>query len=353
MFGSSRYGPIGIDLGSADVKCAQFVGTNGSLRSWRLASLGSPQLVESQSRPHELARLLRSEGFRGGRAVVSLPSSRLEWMSLTVQAGAEDDLAAIRTEIGAHLSYPADEAVVDYVPLFAGQARSQSHQNVLVAAAPKVEVESLLDRLRSVRLRVEAIDTPPTALRRLATLLESSADAGPMAVVDIGVKQTTAIVVDHASLVCCRRIPLGGATFTAALQKALEISEADAEQVKLSQRSAPPESNDQPDGKVRETLREILRPALEAFAGEIQRLLRYFATQSKGKQVSQILLVGGSSRLEHLQAAVSEVTQVRAVTLDELDMPVRARLLPAGRTPDVPLGLFAVAAGLALRQQAI
>jgi len=213
-------------------------------------------------------------------------------------------------------------------------------------------VEEVLRLLRKVGVTVEAVDVPPTALWRLAEFLLDGAASGPTAIVDIGSAQTTAVITDGRALSCCRRISFGGAGLTAAIQKALEVPEEDAELIKRRQGcTTGPATGDEGDSaqKVDRILKDILRSPLQQLAQQIERLLRYFATQAKGKKVVRLLLAGGCSKFPPLKATIAQATGVEVVTLDELDEPARVRLAPPNSAADLHLGLFAVAAGLALR----
>ncbi|MBN2564822.1 MAG: pilus assembly protein PilM, partial [Candidatus Eisenbacteria bacterium] len=307
---------------------------------------------DRRSFARSLSSFLRAQGYRGKRAVVALPSPMFDMASLTVAAGSGDPMADVRAGVQTHLSYPVDEAVIDYMPLHSSSGGGAARQDVLVVAARRAVVESLLELLRLAGLHVVAVDVPPAALGRLTRLLRGDGNAGPTAVVDVGATQTTAVIAEADMLMCCRRNPLGGSHFTAAIQKALEVSEDEAEQIKRQYvvgMYTEDTADEETHRRVHTILRDVLRPTLEQFAAEFQRLLRYFSTRSKGRQVVQTLLVGGGSQMASLRIAVSEITQVPAITLGSPDQPEHPAFELHGCLPTLPVACFGVASGLALR----
>lgn len=358
MFLSQQYSPIGVDVQHTSLKCAQFARENGRWRIHRLASaMSAPEWLEP-SHVHYLASALaahiRANAFRRTSLVISLPAPHVELLPLTVPASAANEAAAVRADAAAHLNCPEDEVQADFVPLGGSNSPTATRRDVLAVAAKKTTLVTLLEALRKRRLKVLAVDAAPTALRRLTMLLNAESISDALAIVDVRLSQSVAIILDRGALVCCRRFNLGGEAFLTALRTALEITDEEAAEILYGNTKwylgAPADDPSHADDETR-SLRNILRPTMQQFAAELQRLLRYFTAQMKGKPVTRILLVGSAARQSFLRDEITETTRVATSTLEELLQAEHVCATRAVSEENESFSSFGLAMGLALRSQ--
>jgi type IV pilus assembly protein PilM len=137
-----------------------------------------------------------------------------------------------------------------------------------------------------------------------------------------------------------RDISMGGAAYTEAVQKELDLPHDAAEQLK---KGIPV------DGATFEEAQPVLRAVSEMVLLEIQKTFDFFKATAASEQMDRIMLSGGASRVDGFR----EMLQERFGTpVEEFD-PFRAVTWDARKLPGDPVdtaATAAVAVGLALRK---
>ncbi|MBZ0166625.1 MAG: pilus assembly protein PilM [Candidatus Omnitrophica bacterium] len=259
---------------------------------------------------------------------------------LTPRMPRDELLDAIRWEIKDHLSFPLEEAVVDY--------RIQGHVSqgdvvklrVLVAAVSRPLIENIRDGFRRLndsnkfrKVRLSRIIPAPLAGENVARHLER-ANAAVMAVLQMGEEVFEVAVYCDGQLEFTRKLPVNGRDITESLTKALvstrgkvELTSAEAEEIKGKYGISLADSDELLDGKISgKQLFMLVRPKLEKLAHEIRRSIEFFA-QKHDHSVECLILFGKESRVKGLERFLAA----------ELKMPIQAGNACEGLTirPDV------------------
>ena len=364
---------IGLDLCENGAKLVQLERRGNGYATSAVASFELPQQCETlegdyqAALAHQLQQARASGRFRGRRAVATLPPNVVDTRTLTLPGQNAEMQKVLRWEAESYLSYDIAEAVIDFVVLGEVKAGEERRIEVLVASARRDSVERLLRAAKQGGLDVEAVEIVPTALCRLLCR-RPSPDGTPhaQAVVDVGRTTTTAVVVNAGELRLSRQILQGGERLTRLIAKGLEMGHDDAERLKqehgLSLEAPRPGAAQDPDGaeapqqvsspgqtivitreRIAAIIRDLVRPAADQFADEIQKLLRYFAMQSKGESVQKLVLTGGGSLMNGLDLFLQQRLGVNVEVVRSV-----SGFLGEPASPNDPPA-FAVAAGLALR----
>jgi len=355
------YSPIGIDFQATTAKAVQlhFGSEGASLAACTTLAFDESLMRIADHRPvnivQKLRAVLRSGKFSGRHAVITLPPNKVDVRTLTL-AGPSDDLEKMLSwEAESYLHYKVADATIDYVRLGEARVGKEERSEVLVAAVSTTYASELLNLLAKAGLQVSAVDIVPMALWRLGSYLGGEIEV-PVTVIDIGQTTSVAVVLNRGQLRLTRTIPQGGEDLTTRIMDDLEISRPEAELLKKEYGVGVPSHSTQlaPDRElltkteIAGTLHEILRPHLEELAKELQKLFRYFSTQSKGMPVGLGYLCGGGGKLKGLGSFLSERTGVRVEKLSALGEAFRPQ---NGDEGEVIGPEYAVAAGLALRER--
>lgn len=314
------------------------------------AGAADPELVSGAIR-EALAEAGVGSGTR--QAVAGVAGRFLTVRVLAVPTMDHSELReAVKWETAQYLSYPVEEAIFDFVEL--GPGVSAGTLEVLSVSTRKSVVEGLIRSVELAGLEPVALDAVPFALGRVfvpepdeyappgvlqaAATLDGVEDE-VVALADIGATGTEVSVFRRGRLRVSRSVPLGGARFTAAIAKELNLSQPAAEQLKLQEADLA-RAEETTESRAGAIGRSVQAVALE-LADEIQRSLDYFRAQTQWLPVSRLHLTGGGARLRGLDRFLADHLGTRVDAGPPRNtLPGRlAEAVAAGGVPPTALGL--------------
>lgn len=140
---------------------------------------GTPVLARAEvvpcdlARPETLRKAAREKGWRNARFVLLLGASDYQLLQADVPAVEEAELReALRWQIKDSVSFPIDQASIDYVELPARATAAGRPRQVLVAAASHAALRPWIEFFQAAQLDLVAIDVPELAQRNLAAGFE-------------------------------------------------------------------------------------------------------------------------------------------------------------------------------------
>ncbi len=353
LFGHSR-NLIGLDIGDSSVKVVELKDL-GKGRGFQLLKLGWDPLsseaivdgaiMDSQLVTETIQRLLQRCHIKPSAAVAAALSGHsviVKRISLPVMSEAE--LAeSISWEAEQYIPFDIDDVNLDYEILEGSSLSGEGNMDVLLAAAKKDKINDYVSVIEQAGLSPAIVDIAAFAMQNA---FEANYDFEPdqvIALVDIGSSVSSISVLQGGNSVYWRDINnIGGNQYTDAIQKELNLSADQAEQVKRGEEI---------DGIPFERVQPILTAVNDDVGTEIQKTLDFFKQISATDDTPERLyLTGGSSQAVHLKEALSE----RLDTQVEMLNPFR-RIPPTGRdaTPELVNEMMpsaSVAVGLALRK---
>jgi type IV pilus assembly protein PilM len=129
----------------------------------------------------------------------------------------------------------------------------------------------------------------------------------PAVVLDIGAQSTDLLIIDGDKF-WLRNLPIAGNSFSAVLEKRLNITHADAEKLKYQIA----------DSRHRRKLLEVLRPVMRDLLAEVQRSVGYYKSLSQAVKFEEILVTGEGFKLFGLDRFLGEQLQYRITPIQEL-----------------------------------
>jgi general secretion pathway protein L len=322
---------LGLDLGSHGVKAVEIHQTLQGLvvAQQRSFAMGDEEGVPLEERLRDFAR---AHGLPKDHVICALPGDRLSSRRLTFPFRDGKRLSqAVPFEVEGQVPFDLEDIFVDWERV----GGDRQHSEVLATVAPRAEVVRLLRVLREADLEPRVIEADGLVLGNLAALVPLP---GNRLLLDIGHRKTTFSLSLDGRVVSTRTIHLGGLALTQALARERGCSDAEAERQKCESGIAGADGRIESAGALAvldRLVRELVRTlsALEALLGgpAVARL-------------DEITLLGGTARLPHLDAYLTQRTGIQTARLEVPPSVGGASVLAGGD----PL-LFSSALALALR----
>lgn len=336
---------VGIDIGTEHIKAAEVSLTGAKPELLRLGMLPlgdnvirDEGITDSQNLAELLHKLLAANGIKAREAVVALGGRSFFSREVTLPDMPLEELyEAIRWDIDKYVPYEADNFYYDCSVVAASD--NQQDMKVLLAAAPRNAVDSLVSLMKQAGLEPLAVDTEPLALYRT---LEK---ADNCIVVDMGCEITQVSIFSQGSPAVTRTVPYGGRRFTEAIMHCLGLDYREAERLKQRQKGLLHAIEYPGEGS---ELHESLVDVVSELAHDVRRTAEYYQTQSRDTAVDRVIITGGGAKLDNLAPHMAE----------QLELPVIVQTTPQTLSFSPAIDKFhldslfpqyAIAIGLAMR----
>ena len=344
---------IGIDIGSHAIKLVRFGLSGNSYQLLDLALLPIPPdtvvdgvISDMLTVQGMLRRLIALQNITDKDAALALTGHSVIVKKVQMVRMSEEELAnAMPYEAEQHIPFDVYDVNTDFQILSPADANpnKNAQMEVLLAAAKKGRVDELSQAARGANLRPVVIDVDMLALINVLELnYPDEMDGHVISLVHLGASMMTVLIVKDGLSTFQRDIALGGNQYTAALQKALDLSREDTEAVKLG---ALPWQQAQAD------VLTVLRSVTEEVVAEIQRSFEFYLASAGDEPIESLYLSGGSSRMKGLSQVLASCLNLSVEPLNpfrRIDIP--EKLFAIDYVHDMG-PMAAVAAGLALRQK--
>jgi type IV pilus assembly protein PilM len=302
---------IGLDVGSTAVRVAEVSDASppAVLRAAQVPLVRGAVESGEVRQPEVVADALRelwgTSGVRGRRVQLGVGNHRVVVREIVLPWLPEKELrASLGFQVAEFIPMSVDEAVLDFEPLGETEQQGRRLLRILLVAAHKAMIGSLVDAVTSARLEPIGIDLTPFAVTRAVGSGDEGLDLdvqGDEAVIEIGGHVTSICVHDRGTTRFVRILPSGGRDVTVAIARGLGVEEDVAEQLKRGE--VPTGAEDLPDPQ---DVRRIALQRAAGFADEVRSSLEFFAAQVPGSQLARVLVTGGGSKLEGLLELLRE-----------------------------------------------
>jgi type IV pilus assembly protein PilM len=294
---------IGLDIGTNAVRVVELEPT-GDLP--RVTTFGQVALAPDVMREGEIVdvaavtaainRLWKELSLKKGEVRVGVASPRVLVRTVDLPLMSEVDLAgALRFQAQELIPIPLEEAVLDFQvleelpvgePAADGTPAPQT-QRVLLAAAHKDLVGSLVAAVRGAGLTVAAVDLVPLALIRAIGRRVTDNGPGAEAIVSIGGGVTVMVAHEAGLPRFVRVLGLGGRLLTDAIARDLNLPFEQAEALKRQ--------TDRVPQQVADRARAAMARPLGDLVEQIRGSLDYYRAQPGAPRLLRVTLTGGAS----------------------------------------------------------
>lgn len=324
MLNFKQINPIGIDITDQALYAAQFQST----RQGKVVGHLWRQPLEAGAiggEPDEdlipvLKRVGKSRKFKGRQVNLHLPERHMNCFLVSFDLGADENIEdAIARECRRSLSFPLEEAVVDYASLMESPQKKRRFKAALVAVRRET-VEAYLALTRKAGLSVGVIDLQLSSLLRLHQYLYKLSNH-PVVLCNVDDTTTLLSVVTKQRILAQRQIHWGIQPIKRRLTANLELSEDDDQAADMLSRyglmhekltsatGKPPAGQadeDDSDLVVYRTLFRLLSPYVEELIHELYQITGYVRSEMETAQFEEIVLYGWASGFNYLDQYIQK-----------------------------------------------
>jgi len=335
---------IGLDIGSHSVKLVKLRNSRKELglscydfETIPHQSIVDGSIINTGAIADAIREIFSRHKIRQKDVAVAVSGSATIMKRIELPLMSEHELAEqIVWEAEHHIPFAIEEVEIDHQIL--NKQTDQDTMEIMLVAAKKDVVADYIDVVREAKLNPVIVDIAAFAVQNCYEQ-NYGIQEEVVALIHCGAIGTTFNIVQHGISLFSRYISNGGESFTAEIQRQLNISREEAESMKL----APPTEQG--------SARPIIDNHAENMAGELQRTLDFYLATAADQQIDRILLSGGSSQIGSLNQALAARARIPVSVLN----PFRGLIVDDRHVDSEFVEQFApqasVATGLALRYQ--
>ena len=294
--------PIGVDIGRAAVKLAQFrMDASGKIVPQAYAILPFPPEIRGNVNERvrflvaHLGRMFERGKFQSRNCVLSLPPTEMFVRHLRVpkREGAAQQVA-IRQAIAGELTLPLDEVLLRHLVVGEVYEGGELCQEVLVVAVPMMMFRVYLDVFTRLGLRADAITIEPIALARCFTVLHHRPAHCATVYLDLGASGTKITIAKGDSVLFHRLLKGGSEGLDYAVSQATRIAQQEVHL--LNMRPEGSALSDEKKQAVESEFQQWNSLWMTGVEREIGKSLRYFSSSFRDVPLDRVVFVGGQSR---------------------------------------------------------
>jgi type IV pilus assembly protein PilM len=329
---------IGLDIGSTAVRAVELAwGDSPSvIRAVQVPlpaeAVDNGEVRDPQAVGVALKELWGSGGFKSRKVWLGVGNQRLVVREIALPFLPEKELrASLGFQVQEFIPMAVEDAVLDFDTLGEFEADGRSMIRILLVAAQRGMVDSVVQAALAARLEPVGLDLVPFALVRAVGTTDAGMDLeqdGDEAIIDIGAHITNIVVHARGRTRFVRILPSGGRDVTLAIASALGIDAEIAERLKRGEEvegaEAAPSTPSEPEveagegGPVvadkaaagpsgstevspgvptAERARQVAIQRAGSFVDEIRSSLEFYTAQGQGARIDHVLVCGGGSKL--------------------------------------------------------
>jgi len=336
---------VGLDIGSSSVKAVELTKSKKGYQITGFAweTLGSDAvvdgaIVDGPAVSDAIKRTLTMGKFKpkGIAAGVSGHSVIVKRVVLPVATEQEVD-ASIQFDAEQYIPFGLSEVNMDY-QIVGPALGDDPGMEVLLVAAKKDKIQNHTNVIGLAGRAADVVDVDAFALQNA---FEANYNVDPMATVallNIGASLMNINITKGGMPLFIRDVSVGGNQYTDILQKELQLSFQEAEDLKL--------------GKTGGTEADMVQPLLESITDmlimEVQKTFDFFKETYPHETIAQVFICGGTARIAGLADKIQETFGYPSEVLDPLKSITLSPKVNASQITALGPALT-VAVGLALR----
>src|SRR5712675_2881599 len=292
MFGiGSGKSIVGLDIGSSCIKAIELKRSKGEIVVSHLGvePLASDivvdsMIVDSGSVSSAISKLFGEHAIKTKSVATSVSGHSVIVKKISVQPMSEGELAeSITTEAAQHIPFDIADVNVDFDILNPDDTGPQ--MDVLLVAVKKDKILNYTNVLSLAGKSPAVVDIDAFALQNCYEYNYQPSHDSTVALLNLGASVMNINIVKGVSPLFTRDVSVGGNQYTDSLQKELDLSFEDAENLKKGENIA---------GVAEEHRATILRSVSDILILEIQKTFDFFRATATGENIQRIYVSGGS-----------------------------------------------------------
>ena len=321
-------GPIGFHLSNDKLHLIQLEKHGDGMRLRSGLSAAYPESRESLlSSPGDFKAFVKSSlkagQFKSNEIITCLPGGvKIINLSYQIEAGQKIEDEIVKSIIYSLGGAPEDY-IIDYLPIRSENLTSRD-KSVLVFVALREKLINYLDALRHAGLKVQAVDVGPSALGRLISSLDPDKNYPHNLLLNFAGNKSYLSVFDGRRLIMDRALPLGLNNLLETLTNSLGIEKEQALEVlnrygfKIKKGGGEGDESSVQHQEIVDAIVEILKPYFQEISEELNKMLLFTKSETRGKTIEHIYLLGSMIRFPGAERFISEILSFPASVLDPL-----------------------------------
>jgi type IV pilus assembly protein PilM len=296
---------IGLDIGTSSIKIAELdVGRRqSSLLAFGIVptppqSFNGGDITNAQSLSEAVRQLLTKVKTKRNNAATGLGGTSVIVKRVMIPKMDEKLIPEqIRWEAEQYIPYDINEVNLGFEVLKKTGVPSEN-MDILLIAAVQGHVFKYVEVLTMAGLNCSVVDVAGFALANAFKANYGDMAGQCVSILNIGAAATTMVVLDNSEVVFCRDIPVGGLNYTADLQKALNVTQDEAEAIKISIGK---------DATVPVEAQASIDSTHDIVCDEIKASFDFFLNSANAHNISRCFVTGGGSRTIGLMDRISKI----------------------------------------------
>ncbi|MBI5562585.1 MAG: type IV pilus assembly protein PilM [Deltaproteobacteria bacterium] len=297
---------VAFDIGSNSIKLIQM---SQSKKGWELQKMGMTELppeaivdgsiIDSMTVTNALKEMVKEHGVKIKDTVSSLTGHSVIIKKVNFPAMTEDELAdSIQWEAEQYIPFPITDVNIDF-QILGADTEGKGQMDVMLVAVKKDVINDYTNVIKEAGLNPVVIDVDSFALENMMEVNYPVTPGENVAVVNIGASITSISVIAGGMTVFTRSIPMGGNQFTEEIQRQMNVSFRDAEEMKTGKKT---------EGVDVAALQGVVETVSTNLSFEVKRSLDFFIGGAQGADINKIYLSGGGAKSKGLLEMMQDKT---------------------------------------------
>jgi type IV pilus assembly protein PilM len=338
---------VGLNLGKSSIRAIELEKRKDGIYVNNFGSYDNPRLnLESKDKDDidtfasSLRNFFSEVGFTTPNVVIGLHESSIFMRVIKLPRMSEKELkTSVKFEAEQYIPLPYDQINLSY-KLLDPDFTDKNKVNVQIVAAKKDVLENYVALSKKAGLVVKTIEPETIALGR-ALGDTPEAPLGTM-ILKMGYSGTLIVVVYGGYTRFTRSVPIGGDSFTRAIQQELALEPNQAEDYKKAYGL----DKFQAEGKVY----EILKPITDSLIMEVKRASIFFTKHNSSASIKRVILSGGTAIMPGLLTYIANNLDVEVQVANPLKNLIISPKLEKQKASLIEYApSYSTAIGLALR----
>ena len=293
---------VGLDIGSSSIKLLELreTKTGYQLVNFGVEKLPSESIVDStvMNAPAvvtAIRKLVSAHQVKSKQVATSVSGHSVIIRKITLPLMTEEEIEGnIQWEAEQYIPFDINEVNIDYHRLEA-ESDDQESLDVLLVAVKRDMVNDYTAVINEAGLDPMVMDIDAFCIQNMFEMSHEPQKGKVNALVNIGASVININIIRSGNSVFTRDMSIGGNHFTEEIQKQLNISFEEAEQLKINMGAGSERENE---------IRDVVDSISSSIALEIQRSLDFFTATSSVGHLSKVFLVGGASKTPGLKEII-------------------------------------------------
>lgn len=360
----SKY-PIGIDISSKNIYAIQLRQTrHGFAVREKMhreldSSAGSTDDMDN-SVLSAVKIMAKNRHFRGRSVVLHIPLDSITVFPIQFQVlKKETPEEVIIKEVEKHLSFPVEEAIIDYPSITSGLNGERNRFQATIIAVRRKTVEKYLRLMKQAGFTVKAVDYCVSSLIRLHNHFCKTTHL-PVILCNIGAFKSVLTIYNQENIFAQRIIPWGIDLLVRKIIKNFDLLKSE-DDVKLilkahglsyeDKKNADNNCNDLKDKdmvNIRRAVYQVISPTVDELVYEFHKMISYIRSSQHQLSFEGIYLYGNAALINHLDHYLERRLGMQSKHLNHFS---ELTLLDKNNFNDIyEYSPFSLALGLAMRK---